>query len=225
VRRLNAILLAEEAVPLAPDDPTPEILLAELRKQGLGRFFEDPSTLRARVELMRRLEPATDWPDFSEAGLMAGLEDWLGPWLREGEGIRQLRQLSLEEVLLGALGWDKARRLDALLPVSYETPAGSRRRIHYPVDGPPSLDVPLQEMLGEASGPLLAEGRVALVLQLVSPAGRPLQKTSDLAAFWRGAYESVKKEMRGRYPKHYWPDDPLHAKPTRFTKRRMGQDN
>lgn len=222
-RWLDAILLSEEAVPLETTDATDTIIMAEIRRQGLAAFFDDPVTLRARIELMRRLEPQAGWPDCSEAGLLATLEEWLLPWLRPGEGVRQLKALRLDELIRAMLGWESGSRLDAQLPAAMETAAGTRRKISYAFDGSPTLDVPLQEMLGEAAGPRLADGRVAVVLQLLSPAGRPLQRTSDLAGFWAGAYESVKKEMRGRYPKHYWPDDPLQAKATRFTKRRMGE--
>jgi len=221
VRRLGALLLADEAVPLQPDDPVVDVLLAQIRAQGIEAFFEDPHELHARVQLMRELDPQGDWPDLSAAALLAGLEDWLAPWLKPGQGVRQLRAIRLNEVFLNRLGWDRQRRLDDWLPAYFETPAGSRRHIEYDLDGAPVIRVPLQEMLGLSRGPTLAQGRVTPVLHLLSPAGRPLQVTTDLAAFWAGAYGEVKKEMRGRYPKHYWPDDPATAQATRFTKRRM----
>jgi ATP-dependent helicase HrpB len=172
------------------------------------------------VQTARALEPGGDWPDFSEPALLADLESWLSPWLHSGEGAGQLRGLRLEEVLLAVLGRDRGRRLEEQLPTYFETPAGTRRQIQYALDGPPVLAVPLQEMLGVRETPQLAGGRLALVLHLLSPAGRPLQVTSDLRAFWAGAYTEVKKEMRGRYPKHVWPDDPATATATRFSKRR-----
>jgi ATP-dependent helicase HrpB len=220
-RRLGALLLGDEAVPLEAEDPLPEILLGQIREQGLAAFFADPVELRSRVQLARRLEPAGDWPDFSEQGLRDALEDWLLPWLRPGEGARQLRGIELREVLEARLGWERLQRLERWLPTHYQTPAGTRRRIVYSDAATPYLAVPLQEMLGLGTGPQIADGRVPLVLHLLSPAGRPLQVTSDLAGFWQGAYAEVKKEMRGRYPKHYWPDDPANAQATRFTKRRM----
>lgn len=223
VVRLGALTLKDEAVPLRPGDPVIAVLLEQLADQGLARFFADPVELRARVCLIRAAEPASDWPDFSESTLLASTDEWLLPWLNEGQGVAQLRALKLEDTLIQTLGWDRMRYLDRMLPTHYETPAGTRRKISY-TDQQPSLAVPLQEMLGEATGPLLAEGRVPLLLQLLSPAGRPLQLTQDLSAFWSGAYDEVRKEMRGRYPKHYWPDDPLKAKATRFTKRRMQKE-
>lgn len=224
VRRLGAILLSDEAVALLADDPVPQLLLEQIREQGLAAFFDDPVDLRARVQLIGEADDKRDWPDFSAQGLLASLEEWLLPWLRNGEGARQLRKIKLHEVLTGALGWERVQRLDQWLPSHFETPAGTRRRIQYGLDGSPVLAVPLQEMLGLREGPCLADGRVPLVLHLLSPAGRPLQLTNDLAAFWAGAYVEVKKEMRGRYPKHYWPDDPAGAQATRFTKRRMRKD-
>jgi len=221
VRRLDALLLADEAVPLEPDDPVVEVLLARSRAQGLEAFFEDPRELRVRVQLMRELDPQGDWPDLSTAALLAGLDDWLTPWLKPGQGARQLRSIRLHEVFQNWLGWDRQHRLDDWLPTHFDTPAGTRRRIEYDFDHAPVIRVPLQEVLGLSQGPTLAQGRVMPVLTLLSPAGRPLQVTTDLAAFWAGAYGEVKKEMRGRYPKHYWPDDPATAKATRFTKRRM----
>ena len=221
VRRLDALLLEDEAVPLQADDPVADILLAQIRETGLAHWFDDPQDLRARVERMRRLLPDEGWPDFSDAGLLADLDDWLVAWLKPGQGIRQLRTLDLREVLLSRLGWERQRKLDAWLPTHVTTPAATRRRIDYATDTEPVLAVPLQEMLGLGDAPTLADGRITLLLHLLSPAGRPLAVTRDLGGFWRGAYADVKKEMRGRYPKHYWPDDPQTAKATRFTKRRM----
>lgn len=221
VTRLDALLLGDAAMALRADDPVAEVLFEQIRAQGLSRFFDDPLDLRARVRLMRELDVDGDWPDFAEAALLSTLEDWLAPWIRPGLGVRQLHAIRLHEVLNTWLGWDRVRRLDAWLPTHFDTPAGTRRKIEYGFDAAPVLALPLQEVLGLERGPSLAQGRLAPVLHLLSPAGRPLQVTTDLAAFWAGAYDEVKKEMRGRYPKHYWPDDPAAAQATRFTKRRM----
>jgi ATP-dependent helicase HrpB len=221
VRCLDALRLADESVALQPDDPVQPLLLAQIRSQGLAGLLDDPVTWRARVLLMGQLDPAGDWPDFSEDALLDRLEDWLLPWLKPGQGVRQLRSIRVHDLLAAELGWERQQQLDRWLPTHYETPAGTRRRIAYGIDTPPTLAVPLQEMLGLEEGPRLADGRLPLLLHLLSPAGRPLQITTDLAAFWEGAYDAVKKEMRGRYPKHYWPDDPAAARATRFTKRRM----
>lgn len=221
VRRLGAITLSDEADALTADDPVDEVLFEQLRQRGLFTFFEDPAQLRARVVWMRCAEPAAQWPDFSEGALLDDLDGWLRPWLKAGEGVAQLRKLKLSDVLSAQLGWERVQLLDKALPAHFDTPAGTQRRIEYDAEAGAVLAVPLQEVLGMRDGPTLAHGKVPLVLHLLSPAGRPLQVTSDLSAFWAGAYDDVKKEMRGRYPKHYWPDDPAAAQATRFTKRRM----
>ena len=221
VRRLDAIVLSETPDSLDDDDPVNEILFEQIRLRGLGAVFEDKRALRIRVEMLRALDPDAGWPDFSEQRLLDHLEDWLLPWLKSGQGMRQLSMLDFDAVLGATLGWDAIQRLDDLLPLQFETPAGTRRAINYAPNATPVLAVPLQEMLGLSSTPTLAEGQVPLLIHLLSPAGRVLQMTKDLTAFWAGAYDEVKKEMRGRYPKHYWPDDPADAQATRFTKRRM----
>jgi ATP-dependent helicase HrpB len=220
VRRLDALLIAQRQVPLAADDPVEQILCARIREQGLAAFGDEAGNLRARVQTARRHDPEGDWPDLGDAALLAELETWLVPWLKPGEGVRQLRRLRLDDILAGLLGWDRMQRLERGWPAAIETPAGTRRKLRYAFDADPVLAVPLQEMLGLAEGPKLMQGRVAVTLELLSPAGRPLQVTSDLASFWQGAYDAVKKEMRGRYPKHHWPDDPATARATRFTRRR-----
>ena len=221
VARLDALVLEERAVPLHPDDPTGEILCEQVRLQGLSKFFDDAPGLRARVATARRHDPEGDWPDLGDAALLASLGDWLLPWLQPGKGAQQLRRLDLEQMLTQRLGWERQQRLDDWLPLAVETPAGTRRQVRYAADADPVLSVPLQEVLGLAQGPRLMQGRLPLVLELLSPAGRPLQVTADLAGFWAGAYSAVRKEMRGRYPKHFWPEDPASAQATRFTKRRM----
>jgi ATP-dependent helicase HrpB len=224
VRRLDALLLSDEPVALCAGDPLSGMLIEQIRRQGLAAFFRDPVGLRARVELMRAVHGDAQWPDFSDQGLLASIEQWLSPWLKDGEGARQLQRISLGEVLSAWLGWERKQALERELPTHFDTPAGTRRPIRYGLDGSAVLAVPLQEVLGLRAGPVVANGRVPLVLHLLSPAGRPLQVTADLAAFWAGAYGEVKKEMRGRYPKHYWPDDPAQARATRFSKRRMGRE-
>ena len=136
--------------------------------------------------------------------------------IRDGKG---LRQLDLMAALLQMLTWSQRQQLDTVLPTHYTVPTGSRLPLLYHQDKPPVLAVRLQEMYGEAQNPSVAQGRVPLVLELLSPAHRPLQITRDLAAFWAGAYREVQKEMKGRYPKHLWPDDPASALPTRRVKK------
>lgn len=220
ISRLDAIVLSDAAVPLEADDPVLERLRQRACEVGIEQLFVLPDDLIARVGLMRRLEPDEGWPDFSSRGLTETLLDWLGPWVPARAGLRQIRKLDLGKVLRQYLGYALVRRLDDQLPSWFETAAGTRRRIQYSADADPVLALPLQEMFGLAVGPSLASGRVALVLHLLSPAGRPLQITRDLAAFWAGAYSDVRKEMRGRYPKHHWPEHPAAEVATRSLKRR-----
>ena len=133
--------------------------------------------------------------------------------------------MDLSTILRQWLPWPLPRDLDELLPSHFTAPTGSRLRIRYQPGQAPVLPVRMQEMFGQRQTPTVARGKVALLVELLSPAQRPLQLTQDLAAFWQGSYAEVKKEMKGRYPKHYWPDDPCEAMPTRYTKHRMNQDN
>ena len=181
--------------------------------------------LCARVQLARRLQPDADWPDFSIAGLQSaletalevgagarcedtGLDHWLAPWLIGKTRLTEVRALDLVEVLRQALGWDKVQTLDTLAPMRLHTPAETWRPIDYTAGAQPVLKIPMQELFGVSVTPRIFQGRQPLLLHLLSPAGRPLQVTQDLATFWSGTYAEVRKEMRGRYPKHHWPQNP-----------------
>jgi ATP-dependent helicase HrpB len=165
--------------------------------------------LRARVALMRHLEPDAGWPDVTDAALESRLADWLGPFLTGVARLDDLATGQLSAALVAQLDHAQTRRLDAELPREL-TVNNRARAIDYTADTP-VLAVRLQDLFGQRDTPRLAAGRVALVLHLLSPAGRPLAVTADLAGFWRGAYSEVRKQMRGRYPKHPWPEDPLGA--------------
>jgi ATP-dependent helicase HrpB len=160
-----------------------------------------------------------DWPDVRDETLLATLDDWLSPWLQGMTRLSQLRRLDLRAALLAQLSWPQQRRLDELAPATLTVPSGSRVRLDYRQETP-VLAVRLQEMFGLTDTPCVAGGRVPVLLHLLSPARRPVQITRDLAAFWQGGYHEVKKELKGRYPKHHWPDDPLQAPPTAGAKRR-----
>ena len=213
VRRLGALLLAEEPLPKPSPAAMTAALLDAIARRGVAAlpWSEADRQLRARVGWMRRLEPDAGWPDLTDAALEARLADWLGPFLT---GVTRLDDLAggpLHGALVAQLDHAQTRRLDAELP--RELPINGRpRAIDYTADTP-VLAVRLQDLFGQREAPRLAGGRVALVLHLLSPAGRPLAVTADLAAFWRGAYAEVRKQMRGRYPKHPWPEDPVSAAP------------
>jgi ATP-dependent helicase HrpB len=211
VRKLGAITLSETPLDRIAPEEMREALLEAVREQGLSllNWSESAVQVRARIGMMRSLE-AEEWPDWSDEALAAGLDAWLAPAL---SGSR-LDDVDVAGALLNTLGYAQQRRLGEDAPTHFETPAGSSLRIDYTAEGGPALDVRLQEMFGEATHPSVARGRVPLTLRLLSPAHRPVQTTKDLPGFWRGSYAAVRGDMRGRYPKHPWPDDPLSAPPT-----------
>lgn len=226
--RVGALLLARK--PLTRMDPQQRqaTLLALLRSRGLTLlpWNDELQQWRQRVLLLRRLheqecgDADNPWPDVSDAGLLDSLEQWLGPWLGEIQQLQDWQRLDLKALLHNLLPWPLPQQLDELAPPRFSVPSGSRLAIDYS-HNPPVLAVRLQEMFGCQTTPTIARGRVALVVHLLSPARRPIQVTQDLAGFWHSSYLEVKKEMRGRYPKHQWPDDPLQATATaRTTKPR-----
>jgi ATP-dependent helicase HrpB len=224
-RKLGALVL--DSVPLEPIDPLAHqrAWWDMLQQRGLDALPWN-KTLRqwqARVLLLREHAMPADepaWPDVSDAALLASAQHWLLPMLGNIGSLAQLQKLDLAGLLLNMLPWPLPRQLDALAPQRFLVPSGSSVEIDYcqPV---PVLAVKLQEMFGCDVNPSIVNGRVSLLLHLLSPARRPLQVTRDLAGFWRGSYAQVKKDMKGRYPKHPWPDDPLTAAPTRYAKRRQ----
>ncbi|MHB2095245.1 ATP-dependent helicase HrpB [Pantoea dispersa] len=205
--------------------PEPEILhpamLRWIREKGLAVLGWTPEAeqLRVRLQCAAQWLPEEAWPTLDDDTLLASLEHWLLPEMGAVRDLKGLQSVNLVSALLHLLTWSQRQRLDTVLPTHYTVPTGSRLPIRYDAEKPPALAVRMQEMFGEAQNPAVADGRVALVLELLSPAHRPLQITRDLAAFWRGAYPEVQKEMKGRYPKHPWPDDPASALPTRRTKK------
>ncbi|MET0116727.1 MAG: ATP-dependent helicase C-terminal domain-containing protein [Sedimenticola sp.] len=164
-----------------------------------------------RLAFLRRQQPDAGWPDVSMQALAGTLEDWLAPWLAGISRRDHLKRLDMKAVMGGLLDWEQQQRMDALAPTHIKVPSDSRKRIEYVEEGTPVLAVRLQEMFGLADTPTICNGEVALQLHLLSPAQRPIQVTQDLRGFWERTYQEVKKELKGRYPKHYWPDDPWSA--------------
>jgi ATP-dependent helicase HrpB len=176
--------------------------------------------LRQRVAFLARHDPQGGWPGMSDEELLASLEDWLGPDLAGCTRRAHLARVDVHGALMRRVDWRLRRRLDEEAPTHVQVPTGSRIPVDYADPAEPALEVRLQEMFGAPMGPRICGGRVALTLRLLSPAGRPIQVTRDLAGFWAGSYADVRREMRGRYPRHPWPDDPLAAAPTRRAKPR-----
>jgi ATP-dependent helicase HrpB len=219
--RLGALILRDEILPDPPPAAIQAALLDGLRALGLEAlpWTREATTLRDRIRFVRRIQEG-DWPDLSDGALHAGLSEWLGPFIDGITRRSQLGRLDLAAALNARLSWEQQRRLDALAPAHILVPSGSRIPIDYGAGDTPVLAVRLQELFGLSETPAVAGGRVPLLLHLLSPAGRPLQVTRDLRGFWATSYGSVRAEMRGRYPKHPWPDDPLAAPPTARAKRR-----
>ncbi|QFU75857.1 ATP-dependent helicase HrpB [Halioglobus maricola] len=223
---IGAIELTSEPLLEVSAEARTKALLGVVRRRGLQMLPWDSQTeqWRARVQLLHdsfSQEENSPWPDLSDAALLAQLEEWLGPWLDPIRKLDDFARLDLKAILTGMLAWPLPLDLERLAPERLSVPSGSSIRIDY-TQTPPVLAVKLQEMFGCEDTPSVAGGRVPLMIHLLSPAQRPLQITQDLAGFWRGSYQDVKKDMKGRYPKHPWPENPLEAPATRYTKQRSG---
>lgn len=219
--RLGAILLGSRPLRDAGDDAV-QAMLDGVRALGIPAlpWSDELRQWQARVLCLRGWRSAEGWPDVSDAALLAALEDWLAPFLAGVTRREHLARLDLSAILHTLLDPGQQQRLARLVPTHLDVPSGSRLRVQYETDKAPVLEVKLQEMFGCADTPCVNEGRMPVTLHLLSPAQRPLAVTQDLAGFWRGAYLEVKKEMKGRYPRHPWPDDPMTALPTRRAKPR-----
>lgn len=221
--RLGALILRE--APLTAPDPAETLaaLLQGIAEEGLEMlpWSKAARQLQERLVFLHRQDPA--WPDASDQALTSTLAGWLGPHLGAMRSREDLQRLRLAEVFEAMVPWDRRRELDELAPTHIAVPSGSRLAIDYSDPGAPVLAVRLQEMFGLHDTPRIARGRVPLTLHLLSPAQRPVQVTQDLASFWRGAYFEVRKDLRGRYPKHHWPEDPTTAVPTSRVKPAPGR--
>ncbi len=220
-RRLGALVLAEQVKPVAPDADTAHILSEGIIGLGLDKLPWSKAALhfRQRAGFLRRAE-GDEWPDLSSEGLAGSAAAWLEPLLLDKTARSQIGADELSNAVMNMLPWALRRRLDAEAPTHFTAPTGSAVPIDYDAEQGPTVSIRVQELFGLAQHPSIAGGRVPLVLELLSPAHRPVQVTRDLPGFWRGSYAQVKTEMRGRYPKHPWPDDPLTAPATRRAKPR-----
>ena len=218
--RLETLILSQKPF-AAKDEEAAPLLCGVLRSSpGMLIFGGETQQFRARAELIRQTFPEESWPDLSEAHLTAKPEDWLLPWLGGVRTAQHLRGLNVLPALKALLNWEQKRLLDERAPLAVLVPSGSRVTIDYTAGRQPVLAVKLQEMFGLADTPSIAGGRVKLLLHLLSPARRPVQITQDLKGFWNSGYQLVKKDLKGRYPKHPWPDDPWNAVPTKRAKPR-----
>lgn len=219
-RRLFELSLKDEPLATPPTDLVLPAMLDGVRAMGLSclPWTRDLEGWRRRVAFLHRAAPDR-WPDLSDTGLLATLEEWLAPYLSGVSRRSHLDRIDLHSALTGILDWNQRQAMDTEIPTHLTVPTGNRIPIDYSGDEP-VLAVRLQELFGLAETPRLGGGRIPVLLHLLSPAHRPVQVTRDLAGFWAGSYRDVKKELAGRYPRHYWPDDPLVAEPTARAKRR-----
>ncbi len=207
--------------------------IGRIKDKGLDllAWDDDSKQLRLRLNTAFSLyhqngqNSDSRWPAYSDAALLATLDDWLAPYLNNLRSLAELKKFDIKPALLSRLEWQQQQQLDKDFPERFKVPTGAHYKIEYRVDQSPKLSVRIQEMFGLTSNPALANGQLPLVIELLSPARKPLQLTQDLAGFWQGSYEQVKKEMKGRYPRHYWPDDPAIAMPTSRTKKKMAGGN
>jgi ATP-dependent helicase HrpB len=215
IARLDALVLDEQPLDPVPAEPARDAMLSGVRQLGLAAlpWDRDARDLQARVEFVRRLgrEDTLDWPAVDDAALLASISTWLLPWLNGVTRREHLARVALAEALRTLLPWGARQKLDELAPAHLTMPTGTQVRVDYLDEGGPSVAVRLQEVFGLRQTPRIAGGAVRVTFKLLSPAQRPLQITGDLAAFWQGSYADVRKQMRGRYPKHYWPENPLEA--------------
>jgi ATP-dependent helicase HrpB len=218
-RKLGAIVLAGQPVPVTPDDATAKLLADAIAGAGIGRlpWTKALRQWRDRVLFLRASE-AGEWPDLSDAALAQTAGEWLVPVLAGKTALADIAADELQAALQRLLPWPLPRRLDAEAPTHFEAPTGSRVPIDYEAEGGPKIAIRVQELFGLNRHPAIAGGKIPLVIELLSPAHRPVQTTRDLPGFWRGSYAAVRADMRGRYPKHPWPDDPVAASATRRAK-------
>ena len=220
--RFGALVLDSRRLSDADPEKLRAAMLEGVRRMGIEAlpWTREAREWQARVLSLKRWCPEENWPDVSDAALLAALADWLGPYLDGVTRREHLARLDLLSILKNRIDWEQGRRLDEGAPTHLAVPSGSHVRLEYIPGESPVLRVKLQEMFGLADTPRVAFGRVPVTLHLLSPAQRPIQVTQDLRGFWERTYAEVKKELKGRYPKHPWPDDPWSAAPTARAKRR-----
>jgi ATP-dependent helicase HrpB len=219
--RLGAIVLAERLLPAPKGEAADRAVIDALRDHGVALlpWGKETETLRHRLEWLQRGLGAP-WPDMSDAALTASLDDWLMPFLSGEANLSRIDPSAIRAGLLSLVPHELQRKVDTLAPTHFDAPSGSRVPIDYESERP-VLSIRVQELFGLSQHPSIAGGSVPLTLELLSPAHRPIQTTQDLPGFWRGSWADVRSDMRGRYPKHVWPDDPQNAEATSRAKPRV----
>ena len=218
--QLGALELERQTQPQASCERSRDVLIQQLRKDGLAvlPWTQRTEQLRSRLALAHQ-RLGDPWPLRTLQHLEKHPNTWIADTLMDCRGWDDVKEEQLMEALWGDLAWSNRQQLDQLLPTQITIPSGRNAALNYQNDDI-VLSVKLQEMFGSLEGPAVLNGQLAVTIELLSPAGRPLQRTRDLAGFWQGSYQQVRKEMRGRYPKHPWPEDPTNAEPTAKRKAR-----
>jgi ATP-dependent helicase HrpB len=220
-RRLGAIVLGERPVSILADEACAKLLAEGIVNVGIDRLPWTAALKQWRDRVMfLRASDGADWPDLSDAALATSAKQWLAPALAGKTARAEFSPDDFAAALGELLPWPLRRRLDAEAPIYFEAPTGTHAPIDYTSEGGPKIAIRVQELFGLDRHPAIANGKVPLAIELLSPAHRPVQTTRDLPGFWRGSYAAVRAEMRGRYPKHPWPEDPIAAAPTRRAKPR-----
>jgi len=220
-RRLGSLVLAEQVKQVSPNGDTARILAQGLAGLGIDRLDWSKAALqfRTRVGFLRKAE-SEEWPDLSDEGLARSTPEWLEPLLADKTARSQIAAGELFDAVGNLVPWNLRRRLDSEAPTHFTAPTGTSVPIDYEAEQGPTVSIRVQELFGLAQHPTIAGGRIALVIELLSPGHKPVQITRDLPGFWRGSYADVRTDLRGRYPRHPWPDDPAAAAPTRRAKPR-----
>ena len=222
VRKLGALILEERPLTSADPEAMAGAMLKGISEMGLKAlpWTDGANSFRAQVQFLKRLFPEEAWPDLGDEALAQNLDDWLKPYLAGISRKSHLERLDMLAILKSLVPHDLQRQMDGLAPRRIEVPSGAHVAIDYETEGDPVIRVRLQEMFGLAKTPTIAKGRAQLRIELLSPAGRPLAVTKSLETFWTNGYPDVRAELRGRYPKHSWPEDPLSAPPVKPRKLR-----
>jgi ATP-dependent helicase HrpB len=222
-RRVGNLVLKSKPMPVISDERRISVLCEAVRNEGLKilGWEEKNISWQSRVLSAGIWRPDEHWPDVTDASLLSSVETWLAPFLLHASKRSDLQRLDLQTMLDGIIPWDRRGRLETLVPSKLEVPSGSLIPVRYFPDGqPPVMEVRLQEIFGLLETPAVNEGKTKIVMHLLSPGYKPVQVTQDLRSFWAAAYHEVRKELRRRYPKHSWPEDPWTAKAVRGARRR-----
>ena len=221
--RIGSLVMDSKLKPLPGQEKVNEILVEQIQLKGLSwiGWTEEEEQLQARILSLSKWKPEENWPNVSNENLIETASDWLTPFLGTAYKKSDLLKLDKQAILKSILSWELQNQLDDLAPSRIEVPSGSKIKIQYYNDGrPPELSVRLQELFGMRETPTINDGRTKLLIHLLSPGYKPVQVTQDLKSFWDNTYHLVKKELKSRYPKHSWPDDPWNAVAVRGAKRR-----